>query len=207
MTLHNPSSAASADTLREWYRIKPYAMSLFNDTSQDRYWIKNAWLLAFNSGACRTGRIADVVEPDRISENERLWILALWELFWGFKSAVDFAPYSYDLEEWCSAIGIEYESRDKDCLLRRISEVQSLFKAALCRVYPDGYDRLAFMTNAVMVPSCDEYLQQYCGLHEEGINGEDDMYALEYERYNEYRNEMAVPGSEECGFAWVQEHL
>jgi len=205
MAACNPSSSATVYSLHEWYRVKPFALQLFDDHTQDKYWIKNAWILALNNEECRKSMDIPEHSDTELSRNEKLWMLALYELFWHYKSAIDFDPWDYDLESWCNNLDIKFQKGDEEYYQDMIKEPQRLFKASVCSTYPDSYDRHLFMNNSVMVISQDEYLRMMSNLKEMDIDTEEDFYILEEDQYLDYCHELIIPGNENSAFDWVAE--
>ena len=200
---------ALSEDLREWYRIKPYAMTLFNDSNPEICWIKNALLCALRVGAC--GESMDPARED-ISDDERLWLLALWDLFRQYKNAVDYNPVDFVIEDWCASIGVIYIEDDEeyegdeylafrhDALMERLKGLQKLYAAALTKAYPDSYDRYKFFNNELTLMTRDEFLFASSDLEESTIEDDNEWFAYEEERYSEYCNDRIVARNENQGF-------
>jgi hypothetical protein len=196
------------DHIEEWYLVKPCAIALFGDHSQEKYWIKNAWLyLREGLPEGKRREIEINARDEEVSPGVKLWILALYELYWQFKRAIDFDPYDHELESWAERIQLdlseqarnetlslfpdgERDSSDRiDALMR---EKQPLFVSLIKKKFRDEHSILKFMLNTDEVMPRELFVACYCRLHEQEVNSYDAYATLEESEYLDYRREIEI---------------
>jgi len=202
-----------------WYKIKPVALCVFNDSDYESHWIKNAWLFLLD-GADEKLREELIPEHSVVNIRIRLWLLGLYELLWNFKKAIDYNAYDYDPDSWAGNLGIKPDEMpgsisrqdhdEESCdekLPSWITDMQKTFTSIIRTKLESTQEILNLMCNEQTLLSAEDFFIQYCDQNEYLIKNIDDFQNIE-DLYEDYCFERKLQLSEEwkihAGYEWVE---
>ena len=199
--------------LYQWYAVKPLARRLFCQYQFEIYWIKNAWIY-FHKGIQdeKLKNEMTITDPeDEISEEIKVWLIALYKLYHVFKKILDLEYSDYiDVNEVADNIDFDIVSyyrmklrrqdRDKewsdeeidDFIWEDLRAKEKVFCEIIERKFNNNTSEIAgFFCNSGEVLD----LVSYIKTNEDKCNSVDDFIEIEGKKYPEYQHKIEVTPS------------